>query len=71
MPIRVRVTASAKRERVEEKNGRIIVAVKEPALDNRANKRVHELVAKHLGVRANKLRMISGHKSPSKKFEIL
>ena len=79
MYISVRVVAGAKKERVEvlpSKNpaspegGRLKISVKEPAEQNLANKRVLELVAKHLKLPKNKVRLIKGSKTPSKIFEV-
>ena len=50
MYVKVMVTPSAKKEKVEEKNGELFISVKEPAQRNLANKRVRELVASHFGV---------------------
>ncbi len=72
MYISAKVEAGAKREKVEvDKGGRLTISVKEPAEQNLANKRVLELVAKHAGVPKNKVRLVSGAKNPSKKFEVL
>ena len=60
---RTRTRASAISNGVE-------VAVKEKAERNLANRRVIELVAKHLKVPAGKIRIISGHHSPSKMLSI-
>lgn len=71
MYISVRVLAGAKAERVEElPKGRLKIAVKEPAKQNLANRRVLELVAKHAGVPKAKVKLISGHRSPSKIFSV-
>lgn len=71
MYISVRVVAGAKEERVEAlPKGRLKIWVKAPAERNLANKRVHELVALHLQVPRAKVRLISGHTSPSKMFSV-
>lgn len=71
MYISVRVVAGAKIERVEElPKGRLKISVKEPAKQNLANRRVLELVAKHRGVGAKKVKLVSGHRSPSKIFSV-
>lgn len=46
------------------------IAVKEPAERNMANGRVIELVARHLGVPRGKVRIVSGHRSPTKMLRI-
>lgn len=61
----------AKKERVEElPKGRLKISVKEPAKQNLANRRVRELVATHLRLPVAKVRLLSGHTSPSKIFSV-
>lgn len=67
MYIRVRVSAGAKKESFEQvSEDSFLVSVKEPAEQNRANKRVRELVAGHFGVEPKQVRIISGHHAPGK-----
>ena len=71
MYISVVVVAGAKTERVEElPKGRLKIWVKEPAKQNLANQRVIELVAKHHKVPVAKVRMVNGHRSPSKLLSV-
>lgn len=71
MYISVRVVAGAKVEKVEElPKGRLKISVKEPAKQNLANKRVHKLVAEHLGLPLGKVRLIAGAHTPSKLFSV-
>jgi uncharacterized protein YggU (UPF0235/DUF167 family) len=71
MYTRVRVVVSAKREGVEPLGkDQLKISVKEPAAQNLANRRVLELVARHFKLPANKVRLISGHRSPSKIFSV-
>jgi uncharacterized protein YggU (UPF0235/DUF167 family) len=71
MQVSVQVVADAKRERVEErKGGRLKVFVKEEAKQGMANTRVRTLMAAHYHVPAAKVRIIRGHRTPSKIFEI-
>ncbi|MEK7612916.1 MAG: DUF167 domain-containing protein [Patescibacteria group bacterium] len=71
MYISVRVIAGAKREAVERlAKDRLKISVKEPAKQNLANRRVRELVAAHLKLPATKVRLVSGHRSPSKIFSV-
>ncbi len=46
------------------------VSVKEPALQNRANTRVRELIAGYFCIPLKQVRVISGHHSPSKILSI-
>lgn len=71
MYIKVAVTPGAKREtlkRVGDAN--LAVSVKEPASHNLANRRVIELVARHFGVPAARVKIISGHHSRSKMLTV-
>lgn len=67
----VRVTTGAKKEKVEElKNGRLKVYVKAKPKQGAANARVIELVAAYYKVPATRVRIVRGHKTPSKILEI-
>ena len=71
MYIRVRVNAGAKKESFEQTaEDSFLVAVKEPAEQNRANARVLELVAGHFSISPKQIRIISGHHSPGKILSI-
>lgn len=72
MYIHVRVTADAKKEKVEvDGSDNFKISVKESAEQNRANRRVIELLAEHFGISTGKVRLINGHRMPSKIFNIL
>lgn len=63
----MKVTAGAKRESWKEKSeDHFEIAVKEKAERNMANERVLELVAEHYKISVNKVRIVNGHKHPSK-----
>ncbi|MEK9182595.1 MAG: DUF167 domain-containing protein [Patescibacteria group bacterium] len=65
--IHVRVTAGAGKESFIKKSGdHFEISVKEKALRNMANARVLELIAGHFEVPKNKVRIVNGHKHPSK-----
>lgn len=71
MYIKVNVTARAKRESLVVKSkDKLLVKVTEPAKQNLANRRVRELVATHCGVPLSKVKIISGHHSPSKMLSV-
>ncbi len=71
MYISVRVIAGVKDEGVETlAGGRLRVRVSAPAKQGLANRRALELVAAHLQIPVGKVRLISGHHSPSKIFAI-
>ncbi len=65
--IHVKVMPGAGRESLKEKSkDHFEVSVREKAERNMANKRVVELMALHFKVPVNKVRIINGHRSPSK-----
>ena len=67
MYIKVRAIAGSKKEEViVEKPNYFKIFVREKAERNAANERIIELVARQYGVTAKKVRIISGHHSPSK-----
>lgn len=70
MLVTIRVTPSARREKVEKTARGFTIAVREDAQDNRANDRVREIVARELGVPISTVRMVKGHHSPVKTFAI-
>ena len=70
MYIKVFVTPAAKREKVEEKGETLAISVREPALGNRANDRVREIVAKRFGKPFGKVRILTGHRSRGKMLSI-
>ena len=71
MYIKVRVNAGSKRESlVKTTTGKFEVAVRAPAERNLANRRVKELIASHFKLPTDQVRLISGHRSPSKIFSL-
>jgi uncharacterized protein YggU (UPF0235/DUF167 family) len=75
MYIHAKVTAGARKESFEPCRSRATgnknpdhfeVSVKEKAENNLANKRVLELVAEYFKIPLNKIRIINGHRHPSK-----
>lgn len=71
MYIRVRVVPGARREQVFKKTDtEYEMTVKEPAQQNFANRRVKELLAHQLGIKEDRVRLVTGHHSPSKLFDI-
>jgi len=67
MYIHVKVTASAPKEKLKQKNkDHFEISVKEKAERNMANGRVLELVAGHFKVPKSKVRIVNGHRHPSK-----
>jgi uncharacterized protein YggU (UPF0235/DUF167 family) len=70
MYIKVFVTPGAKREKVEEKGEMLAIAVREPAMGNRANDRVREIIAEREGVPVGKVRILTGHRSRAKMISV-
>lgn len=67
MYIHLKVTAGAKKEIFKQKSeDHFEVAVKEKAERNMANARILELVTEHFKVPLNKVRIVNGHRHPSK-----
>lgn len=65
--IHCKVTAGVKKEVFKQKSeDHFEISVKEKAERNMANARVLELVAEYFKVSVNKVRIINGHKHPSK-----
>lgn len=65
--IKVITTAGAKKETFVQKNkDHFEASVKQKAERNMANTRVIELVAEHFKVLKNKVRIVNGHRHPSK-----
>lgn len=70
MYLKVFVTPSAKRESVEEKGEALVILVREPAMGNRANVRVREIIAERQNVPLGKVRILTGHRSRAKMISI-
>jgi len=65
--IRARVHTNARKESISVVSEHVLeISVKEKPLENRANSRVIELVARHFHVPVSKVRLVRGHKRPSK-----
>jgi len=70
--IKVRVSAGAKKDEVTElAPDTLVVSVRAKPERNEANRRMLELVAKHLGIAMGRIRLIHGHHSPAKILEVL
>jgi hypothetical protein len=71
MYIRVHAFPGARKERVvRDDEGVYTIAVKEPAERNMANTRIREILANELGVPLQEVRILTGHRSPSKLFVV-
>ena len=71
MKIQVKVTPRAKRPGIETAaDGTLIVKVREPAEDGRANAAVVEALAEHFHIAKSAVRIVHGHSSRRKLVEI-
>lgn len=71
MYVKVRVQPGMRKEKVDrEKNGTFAIQTREPAERNLANARVRTLLAREYGVTEGAVRLVSGHRSPVKVFDI-
>ena len=71
MLIRVVVRTGERKEHVvEREQGNLEIALKEPAANNLANKRLAELLAVRFGVPARAVRILAGHRRPRKTVNI-
>ena len=66
----IKAKPGAKITSVTEKNGQLVVAVKERAADGRANRAVEKAVAKHFGIAPARVRIVVGHAARGKIVEI-
>ena len=70
MKISVRAKPNSKTEYVEEMGeGTLVVAVKEPPVEGRANAAIIRAIADHFGVSLSQVRLLSGPTSRNKIFE--
>lgn len=70
--VSVRVKAGSKKGPLIESDldGRLIVYVREPAVDGKANNAVKLLLAKHYRIARTRVVLLSGHSSSHKRFGI-
>jgi uncharacterized protein YggU (UPF0235/DUF167 family) len=69
--ISIKAKPGAKTPGIIEKDGQLIVAVKERAADGKANRAVEKAIAKHFGVAPSRVRIIAGHTAREKIVEIV
>jgi uncharacterized protein (TIGR00251 family) len=70
MKIRVKVKPSSKTEELGREGDSLIVKVKEPAKEGRANQAVIKLLAEHFSVPKSRVRILSGFKNKNKVIEV-
>jgi len=70
MKIQVNVKPNSKTEEISQKGESLIVKVKEPPKEGRANQAVVKLLAEHFGVPQSQVRILSGLRSRNKVIEV-
>ncbi|MCW9054644.1 MAG: DUF167 domain-containing protein [Candidatus Pacebacteria bacterium] len=71
MYVRVRAHPDAKKELIlKESDSEYTISVKEKAERNQANKRIIEIIAEEFNIPTNRVKMITGHRSPRKIISI-
>ena len=71
MYIRVHANPSARKERVMKiDNTTYQIAVREPAERNMANVRIREILSEEFNVPVSEVKVLTGHRSSSKRFSI-
>lgn len=69
--LEVRVVPRARRTEIAgEREGALVVRVREPPLDDRANKAVCKLIAKELGVPTGRVSIVRGHRARQKMLRV-
>ena len=71
MKIQVKVKANSKTEEISQEGDKLIVKVKEPPKEGRANQAVIKLLAEHFEVSQSQVRILSGFKSKNKTIEVV
>jgi uncharacterized protein (TIGR00251 family) len=70
LKIQVQVKLKSKQESIEVFEDHLVVRVKAPPVDGKANIRIIEMLAKHFSVSKSQVTLISGAKSKLKTFNI-
>ena len=70
MKVRVRVKPGSKRRRVVEGEGYLIVEVKAPPKEGKANEELREVLAEYFGVSKSAVKILSGHRARVKVVEV-
>ncbi len=70
MKVRVRVKPNSKKVGVEEKGEFLLVRVKSPPTEGKANRELIEVLSDYFGVPKSRIRIVSGQSSRNKLVEI-
>lgn len=68
--VTIKPNAKHREEVVDSEGGGFTIYTKAPAVEGRANQAALELLAKHFGVSKSQVKLIRGHTSKLKIFEI-
>lgn len=71
MKFSVTVKPKSKQEKVEKTKAGLVVYVKEPPVENRANQAVVRLLSEYFGVPKSQINILSGWKSKQKIVEVI
>ncbi len=72
MYVRVRAYSGSKKNNIKRlSDDRFEIQVREPAQQNLANYRLRQLLASEFGVNDKAVRLVSGHHSPTKIFDVI
>ncbi|TAL24520.1 MAG: DUF167 domain-containing protein [Nitrospirae bacterium] len=69
--IKIKVIAGAKKKQIIESDGILKVYVNAPAVDEKANKAVIEILSEHFNVRKRAVKIIRGEKTREKVVEVI
>ena len=71
MKLTVKIKPNSKNEKIEKIDGTtLLIAVKEPPINGKANKALVKALAKYFNVSSSAVRIASGHTSKQKIIEI-
>jgi len=71
MKIQVKVKPNSRTEKVSQEGNSLIVKVKEPPKEGKANQAVIKLLAEHFSVSQSQIRILSGFRSRNKIVEVV
>ena len=71
MKVWVKVKPNSKSEEVAWEGDNLVVRVKEPPREGKANQAVIRVLAKHFGVSQSQVKILSGFKSKDKVIEVV
>jgi uncharacterized protein (TIGR00251 family) len=71
MKIQVKVKPNSRTEKVSQEGNSLIVKVKEPPKEGKANQAVIKLLAEHFSVSQSQIRILSGFRSRNKIAEVV